>query len=57
MKFTLEEIEKDKKLKKKKHPKKEPVYTHLPEEDVPYAKHDFSKYIDTTYEDDEYDSQ
>ena len=56
MKFTLEDVEKDKQPAKKKK-SKAPKYTHIPDEDVPYSKRDFSKYIDTTYEDDEYDAQ
>jgi hypothetical protein len=50
MKFTLEDVEKDKPLKKKK-PKKQPKYTHIPDEEIPYSKEEFTKYIDTTYDD------
>ena len=58
MKFTLEDIEKDKQLKKKKNNlKKQPKYTDSPKEEIPYSAKDFTRYIDTTYEDQEYDPQ
>lgn len=54
MKFTLEDVERDnvdiKKKKKKK--KQQPKYTHLPEDDIPYSRSDFSRFVDSTYEED-----
>jgi len=37
----------------KKKEKSERVYTHIPTEDIPYAKEEFTKFIDRDYDNEE----
>lgn len=47
MRFTLSDAERNSGLRfTKKKKKKQPVYTHLPVEDMPYAQTDFTQFID-----------
>jgi hypothetical protein len=50
MRILLSDIEAGKDIKMPKKKKKKMKLTHLPEEEIPYSKRDFAKYIDTSYE-------
>lgn len=51
MRFSLKDVEEGRDIKLPKKKKKRPKYTHLPDEEIPYQRKDFSRFIDPYYED------
>ena len=50
MRFSLQDIEKGGMIKPPKKKKKKPVYTHIPDEEIPYQRKNFSQFIDRDYD-------